>query len=104
MTRNKSTSSELRRARTRSLIQIGGLLEKSGLLQDFGIKLGADLQKDLEMQKSVAALYWGLMELREIVQSDDFSWALWTIKGQKALGEKVMARIISNSCWRPKSE
>ena len=88
MTRNKSTSSELRRARTRSLIQIGGLLERSGLLQDFGIKLGADLQKDLEMQKPVAALYWGLMELKVLVKSDDFSWALWTIKGQKALGDK----------------
>jgi conjugative transfer protein TraD len=85
MTREKQTPRDLRRARTRTLIQLGGLLEKSGLLNDFGIELGADLQKDLEMQKPVATLFWGLIELKEIVNSDEFNLELWAIKGQKAL-------------------
>jgi hypothetical protein len=88
MTRAKSTSRELRRARTRTLIQLGGLIDKSGLLKDFGIELGTDLQKDLEMQKPVAALFCGLIELRGIVNSDEFNLSLWTAKGQKALGIK----------------
>jgi hypothetical protein len=87
MTREKSTPRDFRRARTRTLLQIGGLLQKAGLLQDFGIELGADLQKDLEMQKPVAALYWGLLELKAMVRSEDFNLTLWTAKGQKALSE-----------------
>lgn len=50
-------------ARTRIFIQLGGLIEKAGLLQDFGIELGSDLQKDLEVQKPVDALFYGLLEL-----------------------------------------
>ena len=39
------TSSAIRKSRTRTLIQIGGLAEKAGLLEVFGIILGEDLQK-----------------------------------------------------------
>jgi hypothetical protein len=88
MTREKSTAREFRCARTRTLLQIGGLVQKAGLLQDFGIELGVDLQKDLEMQKPVAALFWGLMELKSLKHSDDFNLTLWIMKGQKALGVK----------------
>lgn len=87
MTKQELTARSFRRARTRTLIQLGGLIEKAGLLQDFGIELGTDLQKDAEMQRPVAALFYGLLELRSIVRADDFSLALWALKGQKALGK-----------------
>ena len=37
-----------RKARTRTLIQLGGLLVKSGLVEDLGIPLGVDLENNPE--------------------------------------------------------
>jgi Conjugal transfer protein TraD len=49
-----------RAARTRTLIQLGGLLVKSKLVERFGIELGADLQQD-ETQKKKAYALLGLL-------------------------------------------
>lgn len=40
------SSKKQRRARTRTLIQLGGLIHKCGLTEKFGIELGEDLQAD----------------------------------------------------------
>lgn len=49
-----------RAARTRTLIQLGGLLVKSKLVEQVGIELGADLQQD-ETQKKKAYALLGLL-------------------------------------------
>ena len=51
------TSPTAKKARTRTLIEIGSLCDKAGLLKSFGIVLGKDLQKDPEMQEPTAALF-----------------------------------------------
>ena len=47
---------QFRKARTRTLIQLGGLVEKSGLLEPLNITPGDDLQKDVEHLESTAIL------------------------------------------------
>lgn len=49
-----------RAARTRTLIQLGGLLVKSKLVEHVGIELGVDLQQD-EAQKKKAYSLLGLL-------------------------------------------
>ncbi|MBX9621590.1 MAG: conjugal transfer protein TraD [Alphaproteobacteria bacterium] len=75
----------LRRARTRSLIALGGLIKKSGLLETFHIELGLDLQKDITMKEPVAALYKGLLILKEIVESGEVSLQIWAVQGLEEL-------------------
>jgi hypothetical protein len=75
-----------RRARTRSLIQLGGLIEKAGLLDDFSIELGADLQKNEDMKRPVTALFGALLEIRDMLHQDPASVDLWALKGYKHLG------------------
>lgn len=66
--------STLRKARTRTLIQAGALLEKAGLLNEFSIELGTDLQKDIECKDQVHALFGALLELRSLIkETDDYS-------------------------------
>lgn len=62
--RTKQTANQFRKARTRTLIQLGGLVEKSGLLGPLNITLGDDLQKDYEHQESTAILVGALSDLR----------------------------------------
>ncbi len=78
-------SRDLRRARTRTLIALGGLIEKSGLLETFHIELGKDLQKDPDMKEPVACLYKGLLVLNEMAQSDEVNLFLWTAQGLEEL-------------------
>ncbi len=85
-------SRDLRRARTRSLIQIAGLLEKAGLLETFDIKLGKDLQKDIDMKEPVAALFKGLLVLNEMANSDEVNLPLWATHGLGALREKGLRK------------
>jgi len=75
------TSHQLRRARTRSLVALGGLVAKSGLLETFGITLGEDLQKNLEMKKPVAALFKGFLELDAMANSEDVHMPTWAQQG-----------------------
>ena len=79
------TSHQLRRARTRSLIQLGALIEKAGLLETFGITLGEDLQKNPEMKLPIAALFKGLLELNKMAQSDDVHLPTWAQQGLEEL-------------------
>jgi hypothetical protein len=82
------TSHGFRRARTRSLVQLGGLIAKSGLLETFQLNLGDDFQRDPETKEPVAALFKGLLVLNEIAKSDDISLRLWVTQGLEALGKQ----------------
>ena len=75
----------IRKQRTRTLIQGGGLLEKAGTLDLFGITPGDDLQKDPELQEKVTELFGGLLELKAIVENKDYFPELWQSKGKKGL-------------------
>lgn len=50
-----------RNARTRTLIQLGGLVDKAGLTQCFDIELGSDLQLD-SSEKDKAAMLLGFLQ------------------------------------------
>lgn len=54
-----------KKARTRTLIEVGCLCEKAGVLKSFGIILGKNLQKDPEMQEPVANLFKEFVRLAE---------------------------------------
>ncbi|MBS0272492.1 MAG: conjugal transfer protein TraD [Proteobacteria bacterium] len=79
-----------RRARTRSLVQLGGLIAKSGLLETFQLTLGEDFQRDPKTRDQIAALFKGFLVLNEIAQSEDVSLRLWTAQGLEALAKQNM--------------
>lgn len=60
-----SASKRERRARTRTLIQLGGLLQLLGLPALCGIREGEDLQLDSEAMDKAAILLGMLMTLQE---------------------------------------
>jgi hypothetical protein len=78
-----------RRARTRTLIQLGGLVEKAGLLQAFGLETGDDLQKDADAFESAATLLGVLLEASEVLASPlaDAQQSLWHARGKEAFGD-----------------
>jgi hypothetical protein len=73
-----------RKARTRTLIQLGGLIEKSGLLESFDIVIGDNLQQNLEKKEQVFALLGGLLELKEMMNQQEFPLDLLSQKGAKS--------------------
>ena len=65
-------STQERKLRTRTLIQAGGLLSLSGILEQCEISEGEDLQSDPEGYKKGAALLGILIEASEaIVKNSD---------------------------------
>ena len=81
------TSRTAKKTRTRSLITIGGLASRAGLLETFGIILGEDLQKSLEMKEPAAALFKGFLILEEMARSEDVL-SLWARQGLEELRKK----------------
>lgn len=88
MDKMETTSHQMRKARVRSLIQLGGLCEKAGLLETFGITLGTDLQKDPLMKHPIAALFKGLLELNAMANSEDVHMIVWAQQGLEELRER----------------
>jgi hypothetical protein len=86
-----TSSSEQRRARTRSLIQLGGLMERTGTLDVFKIPLGVDLQKDVSLKNNIAALFKGLLELNKMATSSDVNLNLWALQGLEAFKTKGLS-------------
>ena len=78
-----------RRARTRTLIQVGGLVEKAGLLQALGLEAGDDLQKDSEAFESAATLLGALLEASEALASPvaEAQKNIWNARGKEAFGD-----------------
>ena len=79
------TSRTARKARTRTLIGIGGLASKAGLLDTFGIILGEDLQKSPPMKEQAAALFKGFLILNEMARSGEIDQQLCSAQGLAAL-------------------
>jgi hypothetical protein len=73
-----------RKARTRTLIAAGGLVEKAGLLGALNIHLGNDIQKDEQHFDAVATLMGAFCDLAQTLQ-DDTQKLLWRERGKKAL-------------------
>jgi hypothetical protein len=85
---NHDTSrNNLRKARTRTLIQLGGLVEKSGLFEVLAITPEADLQKDETMLPIAMGLLGAFVELKEEVEKDRSVVKLWQLKGSQYLNE-----------------
>jgi hypothetical protein len=80
---------QFRKARTRTLIQLGGLVEKSGLLEPLNITLGDDLQKDFDCLESAAILAGALSELRQGFFGDEAAAQkmIWLERGKGILGQ-----------------
>jgi len=75
----------LRKIRTRTLIQLGGLIEKANLLEPLGINLGDDLQKNEMLFDNVATLMGALADICRSLQDDNSQKMLWKEKGKKLL-------------------
>ena len=72
-----------RKLRTRTLIQLGGLIEKAGLLQTLDIAMGSDLQKDEGVKDAVTTLLGSLMETQSTLE-DEAHKRLCLLKGKQA--------------------
>lgn len=81
---------KMRKARTRSLIQLGGLVEKAELLDCVDLRVGDDLQKDPETFEGAATLMGALLSLKEAFHSEerDAQKMLWASKGKEALARE----------------
>ena len=78
------------------MIQAGGLLEKAGLLDEFSIEIGTDLQKDIECKDQVHALFGALLELRSLLQeTDDYSHSYLALKGKIGFAETTALKKIN---------
>ena len=76
-----------RKARTRTLIQVGALVNMVGLFEACGIKEGVDLQIDMEQRDKAATLLGILIEAYGSLPSDPSSlkWEVWKSDGIQLL-------------------
>jgi hypothetical protein len=79
----------LRKARTRTLIQAAGLLEKAGLFECVGLEMGDDLQKDPETFEGAATLMGAFLSLYDTFhsQESEAQKLLWAARGKYALAK-----------------
>ncbi|WP_010304080.1 conjugal transfer protein TraD [Candidatus Odyssella thessalonicensis] len=82
-----------RQARTRTLIQLGGLIEKAGLFEAVGLIPGSDLQKDPQMQEIALGLLGAFIEIKRDLQKGEASLELWKLKAQAFLNEASKAPL-----------
>ena len=78
---------DFRKARTRTLIQLGGLIEKAGLLRMLGLETGDDLQKDAECFEGASILMGSFVEICQMLEGSEASAhkALWSERGKEML-------------------
>ena len=81
---NQSAPSTLRKLRTRTLIQLGGLIEKAGVLEPLGLNLGDDLQKDVDVKEAMITLFGALIDMKETVLTDPDQKHLCLLQGKQA--------------------
>lgn len=87
----------LRKARTLTIIQLGGLIAKANLLEPLNIAMGDNLQKEESHFDSVATLMGALAEIYPILQNDTTQKILWKEKGKKILaGELNSAKMMQD--------
>ena len=80
---------QFRKARTRTLIQIGGIVEKSGILEPLNITLGDNIQKDYDCLESAAILTGALSELCQSFYGEEAEAQkmVWLERGKEVLGQ-----------------
>ena len=85
--RSDYNPAKLRKARTRTLIQLGGLVEKAGLLDLVELETGQDLQKDPKTFDAAATLMGALISLKEAFLSEEAQAQkmIWKVQGKKEL-------------------
>lgn len=90
-------SKEARRARTRTLIQVGGLVDKAGILDLLNLDLGQDLQKDFDTIDQAATLMGSLLFLKGFFQDEEAKTQkkLWCLRGKEALGNLKNSKPIN---------
>lgn len=80
--REKNVSKQLRMKRTRTLIQVGGLLSLAGLLDRFSINLGEDLQMDMQQHDKAATLLGVFVSLLEQLPHEFTDTEIETLKNK----------------------
>lgn len=75
----------VRKAETRTKIQLGGLIIKAGLLEPLHLQPGDNLQKDEQNFDAVATLMGAFLDLSEPLHHDKTQKMLWRERGKKAL-------------------
>ena len=85
--RRGDNSKAARKARTRTLIQLGGLVEKAGLLSFLELEVGQDLQQDPDTFEGVSILLGALLSLRPsfLDEEAEAQKMLWCSRGKEAL-------------------
>lgn len=86
-------SSAQRRARTRSLIQLGGLLEHAKTLEVFNIPLGTDLQTDISVKNNIAALFKSFLIINEMITSKELDLNVLALQGLEAFKQKGLSEL-----------
>ena len=89
----QTSSIPQRRARTRSLIQLGGLMERAGTLEVFNIPLGTDLQTDLSIKNNIAALFKSFLIINEMVTSKELDLNVLALQGLEAFKQKGLSEF-----------
>ena len=81
-----------RKARTRQLITVGGLLQKSGLLEAFHINSGDDLN-DYDNREKTAQLLGFLTKCFEENDFDEANSERWKFVGERMLQRDWIKKI-----------
>ncbi|MGV8948493.1 MAG: hypothetical protein ACOH2E_03895 [Candidatus Paracaedibacter sp.] len=81
----KIQAEENRRRRTVTLIEVGGLLSLSGLLEQCNISLGEKLRSDLEGYEKAATLLGILIEASEMLLNEENKMEIYKELGVKKL-------------------
>lgn len=79
-----------RRAETRTKIQLGGLLLKSGLVDQLEIAQGSDLQQDVDARENATLLLGALIDLSQSLRADPSLKDNWAILGRSAMIENFL--------------
>jgi len=89
--KQNSFSKTQRKAETRTKIQLGGLLIKSGLADWFSIQVGSDLQLDEEEKEKATLLLGALIDMSKNLSLQDSKKEEWRILGRSAFMEHFLA-------------
>jgi hypothetical protein len=96
-TKQKVQTKRERMQRTRTLIQVGGLVSLSGLIERFGIALGDDLQLDIDAKEQSKVIMGVLMSVMEQLPRHLSENELQRLskKGERALTTRAIQKDIN---------
>lgn len=85
--KKRLTTNHQRKAETRTKIQLGGILIKSGITDFFSISVGSDLQLDEQEREKVMLLLGALIEMNEKLSLNQTQKEEWALLGGSALAD-----------------